>query len=133
MAHAPAGLFAEAAEETDTPALRKWIAQASQAGVSDFAGWKDIRIGRADEFADAAEVHDPIVLNANVRRHDGTTVTQRVSLYGTIRGVSAEAGVAINCVLHKTIKAKDFLPAFLNAIVLAAAGTYNCPHNFAQS
>ena len=91
--------------------------------MSDFDGWKDIRIGRADEFADAGEILPPIVLNAEVRRHDGTTVTQRVSLYGTIRGVSPEAGAAINCVLHKTIKAKDFLPAFLNAIVLAAAGT----------
>ena len=121
--NAPAGLFAEAAEETDTSALCKWIAQASQAGVSDFDGWKDIRIGRADEFADAAEILEPIVLNAHVRRHDGTTVTRRVSLYGTIRGVSPEAGAAINCVLHKTIKAKDFLPAFLNAIVLAAAGS----------
>ncbi len=103
--------------------MSKWIAQASNAGVSDFDGWKDIRIGRADEFADAAEILAPIILNADVRRHDGTTVTQRVSLYGTIRGVSATAGVAINCVLHKSIKAKDFLPAFLNAIVLAAAGT----------
>jgi exodeoxyribonuclease V gamma subunit len=120
---APAGLFAEAAEKTDTSALCKWIAQASQAGVSDFDGWKDIRIGRADEFADAAEILAPIVLNAEIRRHDGTTVAQRVSLYGTIRGVSPEAGAAINCVLHKTIKAKDFLPAFLNAIVLAAAGS----------
>ncbi len=80
----------------------------SQAGVSDFDGWKDIRIGRADEFADAAEILAPIVLNADVRRHDGTTVTQRVSLYGTIRGVSPKAGVAINCVLHKTIKAERF-------------------------
>ncbi len=121
--NAPAGLFAEAASETDTSELRKWIAQASQAGVSDFAGWQDIRIGRADEFADAARILAPIVLNAEVRRHDGATVTQRVSLYGTIRGVSPEAGAAITCVLHKKIAAKDFLPAFLSAIVLAAAGT----------
>lgn len=121
--NAPAGQFAQAAAKTDASALCKWIAQASQAGVNDFDGWKDIRIGRADEFADAAEILAPIILNADVRRHDGTTVTQRVSLYGTIRGVSPEAGAAINCVLHKTIKAKDFLPAYLNAVALAAAGT----------
>ncbi len=118
---APAGQFAEAAEKADTSALCKWIAQASQAGVSDFAGWKDIRIGRADEFAEAAEILAPIALDVEVRRHDGTT-TQRVGLYGTIRGVSAETGVAINCVMHKKVKPKDFLPAFLNAIVLAATG-----------
>jgi exodeoxyribonuclease V gamma subunit len=121
--NAPAGLFAEAAEESDTSALCKWIAQAVQAGVSDFDGWNDIRIGRADEFADASEILSPIILNAEVRRHDGTTVTQRVSLYGTIRGVSPEAGVAINCVVHKTLKRKDFLPAYLNAVALAAVGT----------
>ena len=119
----PAGQFAQAAKDMDTAALRKWIVQASKAGVNDFAGWKDIRIGRADEFAEAAEILAPIALNATVRRRDGTTVTQRVSLYGTIHGVSPDAGAAINCVLHKTIKSKDFLPAFLNAIVLAAVGT----------
>src|SRR5208282_6357607 len=52
----------------------------------------------------------------------GTTVTQGVSLYGTIRGASPGAGAAVNCVLHKNIKPKDFLPAFLNAAILAAVG-----------
>jgi hypothetical protein len=121
--NAPAGQFAQAAEDADTATLCKWIAQASQAGVNDFAEWKDIRIGRADEFAEAAEILPSITLTAEVRRRDGTTVTQRVSLYGTIHGVSPAAGAAINCVLHKTIKTKDFLPAFLYAIVLAAVGT----------
>ena len=121
--NAPAGQFAQAAKDTDAAALCKWLAQASQAGVNDFTGWKDIRLGRADEFADAAEILAPIPLTVEVRRLDGTTVTQRVSLYGTIHGVSPAAGAAINCVLHKTIKSKDFLPAFLNAIVLAAVGT----------
>ena len=54
--HASAGQFAEAAKAADDSALRQWIAQASEAGVNDFDGWKDIRIGRADEFADAAEI-----------------------------------------------------------------------------
>ena len=120
--HAPAGQFAQAAATADAAALRQWIAQASQAGVTDFDGWKDIQIGRADEFAHVGEMFAPIALNANVRRRDGTILTQRVGLYGTIRGASPEAGAAINCVLHKNIKAKDFLPAFLNAIVLAATG-----------
>ena len=120
--HAPAGQFAQAAENLDRSTLCKWIAQASQAGVSNFDGWNDIRIGRADEFADDAEILAPIALTAKVRRHDGTTVAQRVSLYGTIRGASPEAGVAINCVVHKKVKPKDFLSAFLNAIVLAASG-----------
>lgn len=120
--NAPAGLFAEAAEESDTSALCKWIAQAVEGGVSSFDGWNDIRIGRADEFADASEILSPIVLNAEVHRHDGTTVIQRVSIYGTIRGLSPRAGAAINCVLHKSVKSKDFLPAFVNVIALAAAG-----------
>ncbi|MGA8641828.1 exodeoxyribonuclease V subunit gamma [Candidatus Binatus sp.] len=119
---ASAGQFAEAAKASDDSALREWIAQASGAGVSDLDRWKDIRIGRADEFADVAEMLAPISLNAEIQRHDGTTVTRRVSLYGTIRGVSPDAGAAINCVLRKSVKSKDFLPAFLNAIVLAASG-----------
>jgi exodeoxyribonuclease V gamma subunit len=119
---APAGQFAEIAATADAAALRRWIAQASQAGVTNFDGWKDIRIGRADEFAGAGEILAPIALNANVRRRDATTVTQRVNLYGTLRTVSPESGAAINCVLHKKVKPKDFLPAFLSAIVLAATG-----------
>jgi exodeoxyribonuclease V gamma subunit len=120
--HASAGQFAEAAKTGDDSALRQWMSQASEAGVNDFDGWRDIRIGRADEFADAAEILDPITLNAEVHRHDGSTVTHRVSLYGTIRGVSPDAGAEINCVLRKSVKPKDFLPAFINAIALAAAG-----------
>jgi len=120
--HAPAGLFAQIAATADAAALRQWIAQASQAGVSDFDGWKDVRIGRADEFADAGEILAPLALNTDVRRRDGTIVTQRVSLYGTLRTVSPESGAAITCVLHKKVKPKDFLPAFLSAIILAASG-----------
>ena len=120
--HAPAGQFAQAAATADAAALRQWIAQASQAGVTDFDEWKDVRIGHADEFADAGEILAPIALNANLRRHDGTIVTQRVSLYGTLRTVSPESGAAITCVLHRKVGPKDFLPAFLNAIVLAATG-----------
>ncbi len=120
--HAPAGQFADIAAKADAAALCRWIAQASQAGVTDFGGWKDIQIGRADEFADAGEILAPIALDAKVRHRDGTIVKQRASLYGTIRGASPEAGAAINCVLHKNVRPKDFLPAFLNAIVLAASG-----------
>jgi len=120
--HAPAGQFAGIAATADVAALRQWIAQASQAGVTDAGGWKDIRIGRADEFAETGEILAPVALNAELRRHDGSIVTQRVSLYGTIRGASPELGAAINCVLHQNVKPKDFLPAFLNAIVLAASG-----------
>src|SRR5208337_1436374 len=53
------------------------------------------------------------------RRNDSDATCE--SLRNDARRV-AGSGAAINCVLHKTIKAKDFLPAFLNAIVLAAAG-----------
>jgi exodeoxyribonuclease V gamma subunit len=121
--HAAAGQFAQAAANADALALKHWSMQASEAGVSDLGQWKDTRIGRADEFADAGEILPPIVLNATVKRHDGKTFTQRVNLHGTIRGASAKAGAAINCVLHKKVKPKDFLPSFLNAIVLTATGT----------
>ena len=127
--HAAAGQFAQAAANADASALKRWSTQASEAGVTDFGKWKDTRIGRADEFADAGEILPPIALSATVKRHDGKTSTQRVNLYGTIRGASAEAGAAINCVLRKKVKPKDFLPSFLNAIVLAATGT-NMPERF---
>lgn len=119
---AAAGRFAEAAQAADDIVLRRWISQAAEAGVNDFDRFKDIRIGRADEFADAGAILPAIVLDAQVRRHDGTTVAQRVSLYGTIRGISPDAGVTIICVLRKSTKPANFLPAFLNAIALAAAG-----------
>jgi exodeoxyribonuclease V gamma subunit len=121
--HAAAGQFAEAAANADASALKHWSTQAFEAGVTDFGKWKETRIGRADEFADAGEILPPIALNAIVKRHDGKTFMQRVNLHGTIRGVSAEAGASINCVLRKKVKPKDFLPSFLNAIVLAATGT----------
>jgi exodeoxyribonuclease V gamma subunit len=126
---ASAGRFAEAAKAADDSALRQWIEKASQAGVSDFDQWKDIRIGRADEFADAIDILPPITLEANVRRRDGTVVAQRVNLYGTLHGVSPDAGAAIHCVLRKSVRPKDYLPLFLNAIVLAALG-HELPSQF---
>ena len=122
LGRAPAGQFAEIAARADDAALRQWIAQASKAGVTDFDGWRDIQIGRAGEFADAGEVLPPIALDASVRRRDGTVATERVTLYGTLRTVSPESGAAIACVLRDKVKPKDFLPAFLGAIVLAASG-----------
>ena len=121
--NAPAGQFAQAAKDTDTAALRKWIAQASKAGVNDFADGKTFGSGAPTSSPTPPRFSLRSSLTAEVHRRDGTTVTRRVSLYGTIHGVSPAAGAAINCVLHKTIKSKDFLPAFLNAIVLAAVGT----------
>ena len=60
MGTLPPGSSRRPRKRLDTSTLCKWIAQASQAGVSDFDGWKDIRIGRADEFAEAAEILAPI-------------------------------------------------------------------------
>ncbi|MGH7925840.1 MAG: exodeoxyribonuclease V subunit gamma [Candidatus Binatus sp.] len=120
--HASAGQFAQAASDADKCTLRKWIDEASAAGVSDLRGWRDIRIGRADEFADAGEILPPIGLDVDVRRHDGSTIKRRVGLYGTIRWISLQHAASLQCVLHKSAKPKDFLPAFINAIALAAAG-----------
>jgi exodeoxyribonuclease V gamma subunit len=122
IGRAPAGKFAEATAVADAEALRQWISQASEAGVTDLDGWKDIQIGRAGEFADAGEILGAIALDASVRRRDGSVATQRVNLYGTLRTVSPDSGAAIACVLHDKVRPKDFLPAFLSAIVLAASG-----------
>src|SRR5277367_3298061 len=93
--HAAAGQFAQSAAAADTTTLHEWLTKASEAGVTDFEGWKDIRIGRADEFADASELLPAIALSAQVRRHDETIATQRVKLYGTIHGTSPTTGAAI--------------------------------------
>ena len=119
---ASAGQFAQAASAADKSALRTWSDEASMAGVADLQGWRDIRFGRADEFADAGEILPPIALDVDVRRRDGSTIKRSVGLYGTIRWISPQHSAAVQCVLRKSAKPKDFLPAFINAIALAAAG-----------
>jgi hypothetical protein len=119
---APAGPFAEHANQVDLPLVEQWIAKARDADAGELANWQDLRIGRADEFFRADRLVDAIPLDAKIRRADGSQMTQRLKLYGTVRRISPALDAAMQGVLRKYVKARDFLPLMLHAIALSAAG-----------
>ncbi|MDO8431519.1 MAG: exodeoxyribonuclease V subunit gamma [Candidatus Binatus sp.] len=119
---APAGMFGETVARDGEELIKGWIDLARKEGVSDLAEWQDIRIGRADEFLTATKTLDAISLDVTIKRPDGVAISKRVKLHGAVRRFSPRLDASIQGVVRKTIEAKHFLPLFINAIALSAAG-----------
>ena len=121
---APVGPFADAAKRTFSRKLDLCIEQAQALKIAGLDGWERIRIGGAQEIADADITLPPILLDVRMRRPAGDT-RLRISLRGTVT-VSPRRDASIRCIARDSgAKAGDFLEGFLGAIALAAAGQTN--------
>ena len=120
---APAGPFADALREQDLEVLRGWRKSAEAAETGDLARWREIRLGRAAEHDLAAEEPLPyLALEVPIRTPDGKTSKRQVRLHGGLGRFAPNLDAAIQCIVGKEAKPKNFLPLALNAIVLSAAG-----------
>ncbi len=120
---APAGPIADTLRDQDLGLIRGWTKSAEKANAGNLSKWKEFRIGRADEHASLAqEILPYLVLEVPVRTAPGNIITRRVRLYGSVGVFSPGFDAALQCLTRKDAKAKHFLPLFLNAIVLKAAG-----------
>ena len=121
---APVGPFADAAKRAFSRKLDLCIEQAQALKIAGLDGWERIRIGGAQEIADADVTLPPILLDVRMRRPAGDTML-RISLRGTVT-VSPRRDASIRCIARESgAKAGDFLEGFLGAIALAAAGQTN--------
>jgi hypothetical protein len=102
--------------------IERWIDKATRAGAGNLAEWQDVRIGRADESFHADRLVDAIALDVKVERPGAVPFTQRVNLYGTMRRISPTLDAAMQGVIRKTTKARDFLALLTPSIALSAAG-----------
>ncbi|MGC1678955.1 MAG: exodeoxyribonuclease V subunit gamma [Candidatus Binataceae bacterium] len=120
---APVGPIADTLCDKDLSLIRGWRKYAEAANAVDLPKWKEVRIGRADEHAASAqEILPYLVLEVPVRTASGKTITRRVRLHGAVGSVSPGFDAALQCIVRTDAKAKHFLPLFLNAMVLKAAG-----------
>jgi len=120
---APVGPIADLHGDQDLELLRGWGAYARAAGAGDLSKWKEFRLGRADERASSAqEILPYLALEVPVRIARGKSITRRVRLHGGVGLFSPGLDMALQFVNRKNAGAKHFLPLFLNAIVLKAAG-----------
>jgi exodeoxyribonuclease V gamma subunit len=117
---APAGPFADAAAAADSAQYIEWCRQAKAAGAGDLRQWREIRIGRGDEHAQADLVLPALTLDVPVGA--GGATVRRVNLYGSIGAVAPGLDMALACVMRAKPQPRDFLGPFVNAIALAASG-----------
>jgi exodeoxyribonuclease V gamma subunit len=120
---APAGPFARAAGRVDCANIEHWIDEAREAGCGSLDQWREIRIGRGDESAQADRVLAELTLPAREEVR-GETRLRVVKIQGSLGFISAAGNGALRLVLRDEARAKDFLGPFLSAIVLAAAGEF---------
>ncbi|MFZ1886538.1 MAG: exodeoxyribonuclease V subunit gamma [Candidatus Binataceae bacterium] len=121
--HAPVGPIADVLRDQDLDLIRGWSKYAEAAQTGDLSKWKEFRIGRADQRASSAqEILPYLVLKVPVRTARGKSFIRRVRIYGRAGVFSPGLNSSLQCVARKNAKAKHFLPLFLNAIVLKAAG-----------
>lgn len=120
---APAGPIADTLRDQDLNLIRGWSKYAETARAGNLPEWKEFRLGHADEHRSSAqEILPYLALDIPVRTAPGKTITRRVRLYGNAGVFSPGLDASLQCVARKEAKAKHFLPLFLNAIVLKAAG-----------
>jgi exodeoxyribonuclease V gamma subunit len=117
---APAGSFGSAAEVRDTRRLARWRDQLALAGVDTIREWEEIRLGPADEFAAASTIIQPLTLDVQLKRFDGTSIAQRVTLYGSLGRFAPARDASFQGILRKESKPRDFVAMILGAIALAA-------------
>jgi exodeoxyribonuclease V gamma subunit len=129
---APAGLFRQAERERHTAILNKWVEQlASRAGGGRLHG-RVLHFGRAAENEDASEILPAIALELEpALGAGGAQLPLQVELHGQTSVLleipdQLRASVVFSCRpkdLHEEIRRiKEFLPAFLDRVTLAAAG-----------
>jgi exodeoxyribonuclease V gamma subunit len=118
---AAAGPFGDAAETTDLKWLRQWLERAT-AGHLNLEKWKEVRIGRAHEFAATELLMPEISLTIPMPSPSGDIRERRVKIYGTAGYMSPSLDASMRCVLRKKSKPKDFLGPFLSGIALSAVG-----------
>ncbi len=120
---APAGPIADTLRDQDLNLIRGWSKYAEAAKAGNLSEWKEFRIGRADEHASSSqEILPYLVLEVPVRTAPGKIISRRVRLYGSVGAFSPGFDAALQCVARKDAKVRHFLPLFVNAIVLKAAG-----------
>ena len=128
MGRAPAGPFAEAAERTDRATMANWIDQAHRAGCAKLDRWHEVRMGRGDEFATADRLVDELLVPLRIPGSDGTVRDRMVRIHGALGFISPGGDASLRLVLRDRPKVKDFLWAFLSALVLTAAEEMSAKH-----
>jgi hypothetical protein len=107
--------------ETDLARLQAWAAKAAEARLGPLARWRDVRIGAGEEFARADCLLPEIVLEVEVAA-PGRGAIGRVKICGAAGQFAPRFDASIRFLLRSKFSSKDFLPLFLSAIALSAAG-----------
>jgi hypothetical protein len=124
---APVGPFGEVVRIAFSHRVDLCREQLQALKIAGLQGWERIRIGGAEEVADADQTLPAIILEVPMHRRAGDTIV-RVSLRGTIN-VSPRRDASIHCIARNSgAGPRDFLAGFLGAIALAAIGETNRKH-----
>jgi hypothetical protein len=122
---APAGPFEQAAKRVDLQNLEHWIVRARTAGCVSLDKWREVRVGRGDEFARADRIVGELSIPVRLEVRGGATQIRTVKIHGSLGFISPRGDASVRLVLRDKAKVKDFLGPFVTAMVLAASGELN--------
>lgn len=115
---APVGVFAEVRQSEDLAVLDTWRHNLEPFTLPPLDRWRVVRLGRGGEFSAIDDALPPIRLDvplAGGRRRP-------VELHGTLLPMTPDRRTSLRCLLGAMPDEKHFLPGFLTAAALSAAG-----------
>jgi len=115
---APVGLFAERRSRLDLNILKIWHEQLEPYPIQPLSGWIRVALGRAPEGESVDESLPMISLRLPLSRGGH----QRVEIFGSLLRMQRDCAVMLRCILSRNLHEKHFLPGFLSAAALSAAG-----------
>jgi hypothetical protein len=102
--------------------MEQWIERTHSAGCIGLDEWQEVRIGRGDEFARAQRIVPELSIPVRTDVRDDRAPPRVAKIHGSLGFFSPARSASLRLVLREDARVKDFLGAFLSAIVLAAAG-----------
>ena len=119
---APTGIFLEIEKRKHLADMRLWQANWELVKMPDELAWKTVRFGTTGEHQDI-DLKFPAVQLQAVRPGPGGALVLNIELTGTISNITADFTRCFRLTNKTgTVMPKDFLPVFLDYMVLLASG-----------
>lgn len=115
---APVGVFAEVRQQHDLEVLGTWHDNLAPFELGDLARWRIVRLGRGLEFSRIDDALPPIKLDVPLAGGK----RRAVELHGLLLPMAPDRRTSLRCLLGAVPDEKHFLPGFLTAAALSAAG-----------
>jgi len=123
----PVGLFGDAERRRHLDCLAAWLESARREGLLSHGRFGVYRFGRAGEAEQVDRLESAIPIDVPLAHGPDGPRTVRVELFGRTEIISPELPGSITLVVRDSVKDKDFLAGFLDAVILSMLPGHHDP------